>query len=102
MGAAPDRAWDPGRARWRSRRPTNRGGHAMGGTLVCGVSETPDGRSAAELGRALVARLGLRLVLVHVLDGVPEGTQESLSARQRHSGAEQLLDHIARDVGDGT
>jgi nucleotide-binding universal stress UspA family protein len=74
----------------------------MGGTVVCGVTETPDGRSAAELARALGARLGLRLVLVHVVDGVPAGTQESLSARQRQSGAEQTLNEIARDIGDGT
>lgn len=74
----------------------------MGGTVVCGVTETPDGRSAAELARALGARLGLRLVLVHVVDGVPPGTQESLSARQRQAGAEQTLHQMARDLGDGT
>jgi nucleotide-binding universal stress UspA family protein len=74
----------------------------MGGTIVCGVTEAPGGRSAAEAARALVTRLGLRLVLVHVLDGVPPGTHESLTARQRQAGAERLLDEIARDVGDGT
>ena len=73
-----------------------------GGTLVCGVTETPDGRSAAELARALGTRLGLRLVLVHVVDGVPQGTQESLGARQRQTGAEQLLTRIAREIGNGT
>ena len=69
------------------------------GTLVCGVTETPDGRSAAELAGALGTRLGLRLVLVHVVDGVPPGTHESLTARQRRAGAERVLDEIARDVG---
>jgi nucleotide-binding universal stress UspA family protein len=73
-----------------------------GGTIVCGVTETPDGRSAAEVARALVARLGLRLVLVHVLDGVPPGTQESLTARQRQVGAERTLNEIAREIGNGT
>ncbi|HKU56018.1 MAG TPA: universal stress protein [Gaiellaceae bacterium] len=73
-----------------------------GGTIVCGVTATPDGRSAAELARALVTRLGLRLVLVHVLDGVPAGTQESLTARQRQTGAEQILNEIAREIGNGT
>jgi nucleotide-binding universal stress UspA family protein len=74
----------------------------MGGTIVCGVSESPDGRSATELARALGSRLGLRLVLVHVLDGVPPGTHESLTARQRQTGAEQILNEIADDLGDGT
>ena len=71
------------------------------GTVVCGVTETPDGRSAAELAGALGMRLGLRLVLVHVVDGVPPGTQESLTARQRQAGAEQALDEIARGLGNG-
>jgi nucleotide-binding universal stress UspA family protein len=66
------------------------------------VTETPDGRSAAELAGALGTRLGLRLVLVHVIDGVPPGTDESLSARQRQAGAERVLDEIARGIGDGT
>ena len=74
----------------------------MGGTIICGVSETPDGREAAELARALGARLGLRLVLVHVIDGVPAGADDSLSARQRQSGAEKMLTEIAREIGNGT
>ena len=72
------------------------------GTIVCGVTETPDGRGAAELAQALVSRLGLRLVLVHVLDGVAPGTQESVTARQRQAGAEHVLDEIAREIGNGT
>lgn len=74
----------------------------MGGTVVCGVSEAPGGRCAAELAHALVARLGLRLVLVHVIDGVPAGTHESLTARQRQAGAERILDEIAHEIGTGT
>lgn len=73
----------------------------MGGTVVCGVTETPDGRSAAELARALGARLGLRLVLVHVVDGVPAGTHESVTARQRQAGAERVLREIANEAGNG-
>jgi len=72
------------------------------GTVVCGVTETPDGRGAAAVAGALGRRLGLRLVLAHVLDGVPQGTHESLTARQRHAGAERVLDEIARDLGEGT
>jgi nucleotide-binding universal stress UspA family protein len=74
----------------------------MGGTVVCGVTETPDGRSAADLAHALGTRLGLRLVLVHVLEGVPLGTHESLTARQRQAKAEQILNETALEIGDGT
>ncbi len=73
-----------------------------GGTIVCGVSETPAGRAAADLASALGARLGLRLVLVSVLDGVPAGGRDSLTARQRQSGAERMLAELARSSGDGT
>jgi nucleotide-binding universal stress UspA family protein len=72
------------------------------GTVVCGVTETPDGRGAAELAAALGSRLGLRLVLVHVVDGVPPGTDESLTARQRQTGAEQLVERVADEIGNGT
>jgi nucleotide-binding universal stress UspA family protein len=71
----------------------------MSGTIVCGVTESPEGRSAAELAHALGLRLGLRTVLVHVVDGVPAGTDESLTARQRQSGAERTLNEIAREIG---
>jgi nucleotide-binding universal stress UspA family protein len=63
----------------------------MRGTIVCAVGESPEARSATQLAEALAARLELRLVLVHVVDDVPGGTQDSLSARQRRSGAEQLM-----------
>ena len=74
----------------------------MGGTIICGVTEAMDGRSAAELAHALGARLGLRLVLVHVVDGLPAGGAESLTSRQRQTGAERTLNDLARDVGNGT
>jgi nucleotide-binding universal stress UspA family protein len=74
----------------------------MSGTIVCGVTESPEGRSAAELAHALGLRLGLRTVLVHVVDGVPAGTDESLTARQRQSGAERTLNEIAREIGNGS
>lgn len=74
----------------------------MGGTIVCGVTDAADGESAAQLARALGARLDLRLVLVHVVDGVPPGTHESVTARQRQNGGEQILSGIARELGSGT
>jgi nucleotide-binding universal stress UspA family protein len=70
----------------------------MGGTIVCGVRDSPEGQSAAELAQALGARLGLRLVLVHVVDGVPPGTEDSLTARQLQIGAERKLVAIGREI----
>ncbi|HKS79367.1 MAG TPA: universal stress protein [Gaiellaceae bacterium] len=103
MGFALHRARTERRSGWeRGGRNEPEEEEMMGGTIVCGVSESPDELSAAELARALGARLGLRLVLVHVVDGVPPGTDESLTARQRQSGAERILDEIAREIGNGT
>lgn len=73
-----------------------------GGTVICGVDETAEGAGAPAIGHALAARLGLRLVLVSVLDGVAPGAHESLGARQRQAGADRALDLIARDLGNGT
>lgn len=73
----------------------------MSGTIICGVTESPNGRGAAELAHALGLRLGLRLVLVQVVDGVPAGTDDSLTARQRRSGAERTLEEVAREIGNG-
>jgi len=70
----------------------------MGGTIVCDVTEPPAGRSAAEFAGALAARLDLRVVLVYVLEGLPPGAEESLTARRERSGAEQTLDEIARAI----
>lgn len=70
----------------------------MGGTIVCGVNDTSEGRSAAQLAAALGERLGLRLVLAHVVD-VPLASTESLGARQEQSGGERVLAEVARDVG---
>jgi nucleotide-binding universal stress UspA family protein len=40
----------------------------VNGTIVCGVTQSPEARAAAQLAGALGARLGLRVVLVHVVD----------------------------------
>lgn len=74
----------------------------MGGTIVCGVTDSPDARGAAELARAIGARLGLRLVLVSVVDGLPRGAEESLTGRHWWSGAERLLETVAHELGNGT
>jgi nucleotide-binding universal stress UspA family protein len=71
----------------------------MGGTIVCDVTNPPVGERAAEFGGALGARLGLRLVLVYVVSGVPAVARESVTGRQDRSGAERTLDAMARELG---
>jgi nucleotide-binding universal stress UspA family protein len=66
------------------------------------VTESREGRNAVDLAHALGQRLGLRLVLVSVVDGVPKGAHESLTARQRQSGVERTLNEIAREIGNST
>jgi nucleotide-binding universal stress UspA family protein len=69
----------------------------MSGTIVCGVTDTKDGRAAAQLAGALAERLDVRLVYAHALDGIPRGAEESVTARQRLGGAERALTSIARE-----
>jgi nucleotide-binding universal stress UspA family protein len=59
---------------------------AMNGTIVCGVVDAPEGHAAAQLAGALAARLGLRLVLVHV--AAEDGRDDALA------------DGLALDRGD--
>jgi nucleotide-binding universal stress UspA family protein len=73
----------------------------IGGTIVCGVSETAEGRAAANLASALGARLGLRVVVVSVVEGLSEAARESVTGRQRQGGAERTVREIARETGDG-
>jgi len=59
----------------------------MAGAILCGVTDSREGRDAAQLADALSARLGLRLVLAHVVDGIPVGAEESLTALQGREAA---------------
>jgi nucleotide-binding universal stress UspA family protein len=67
----------------------------VGGTIVCGVTGSPEAGSAAQLAGALAARLGLRLVLVHVVDDLPRSAYGSDEARRREEAGERLLDALA-------
>lgn len=71
----------------------------MAGTILCGVTDSPEGRDAAQLADALSARLGLRLVLAHVVDGIPVAAEESLTALQERKGGERLLRALAHELG---
>ncbi|MBX5475467.1 MAG: universal stress protein [Thermoleophilia bacterium] len=66
----------------------------MPGTIVCGVVESPAGLAAAELAGALSERLDLRLVLVHVLEGLPPGRATG-PAGETMRAAERSLGRVA-------
>jgi nucleotide-binding universal stress UspA family protein len=70
----------------------------MGGTIVCGVTDSQEGRAAAQLASALSARLGLRLVLAHVVDGLPREALDSVTGQQLLSGADRALRKIGQEV----
>jgi nucleotide-binding universal stress UspA family protein len=69
------------------------------GTIVCDVTDAVLGQSAAAFAGALGARLGLRVVLVLVVDGLTPETRDSVSGPQGHSGAERALNAAADELG---
>lgn len=71
----------------------------MGGTILCDVTDPQAGRVAAEFAGALGARLGVRVVLVHVLADLPVVALESVSGRQRQGGAQRQLATLAGEQG---
>ena len=76
----------------------------MRGTIVCGVTDSEEGRSALAVAAELSQRLGLRLVLVHVADGIAardvngEGN-ESVTTRAGREGAARLVARLAAEHG---
>jgi nucleotide-binding universal stress UspA family protein len=76
----------------------------MRGTMVCGVSDSDEGRAAVELGVDLSERLGLRLVLAHVVQGfyphdVEEDGPESIARKGDRIQAERLIAKLAEEYG---
>jgi nucleotide-binding universal stress UspA family protein len=69
----------------------------VGGTVVCDVTDPLAGQHAAEFASALGARLGLRLVLVYVVERELSPPEEGVTARRR-SGMPSL-DSIAQQLG---
>lgn len=80
-----------------ARRRAQRSYEQMHGTIVCGVTDTPEAGSAAQLSAALASRLELRLVLVHVLTG-PRGLRGGPETTFER--AEQRIEEIARGLCD--
>lgn len=76
----------------------------MRGTLVCGVNDNHDGRAALEMAVELSERLGLRLVLAYVSDGIgpvaadADGA-ESVTMRANRQGAARVLGRLAAEYG---
>ena len=70
----------------------------MSGTIVCAVTDSSEGRAAAQLASALSSRLGVRLVLAHVVDGLPPEALDSVSGREQLTRAERALRGIAQEV----
>jgi nucleotide-binding universal stress UspA family protein len=76
----------------------------MRGTIVCGVTDSEAGRGALEVAAELSERLGLRLVLVHISDGIRPlngngESSESVSARADGKGAARLVARLAAEHG---
>lgn len=75
----------------------------MRGTIVCGVTDTSEGRGALELAGELSDRLGLRLVVAHVADGIGavDGSDggESVTMKGDREGAARLVARLATEHG---
>jgi nucleotide-binding universal stress UspA family protein len=74
------------------------------GTIVCNVTDCDEGHAALELGVELSQRLGLRLVLAHVAEGLApidgDGDHnESVTMKANRRGGELLLAQLAREYG---
>jgi nucleotide-binding universal stress UspA family protein len=74
------------------------------GTLVCGVTDSDAGRGALEMAVDLSERLGLRLVLAHIRDGIAPVAghgdgMESRSMKADREGAARLLARLAGEYG---
>ena len=76
----------------------------MRGTIVCGVTDSHEGRGALAVAAELSERLGLRLVLAYVAEGIApldvngEGS-ESVTTRADREGAARLVARLAAEHG---
>jgi nucleotide-binding universal stress UspA family protein len=74
------------------------------GTLICAVTEGAENNDAVEQSVAISERLGLRLVLTHVVDGIAGGNgdgEESFTMKADRTAGEQRLAQLAHDHGLG-
>jgi nucleotide-binding universal stress UspA family protein len=76
----------------------------MRGTIVCGVTDSEEGRGALAVAAELSERLGLRLVLAHVADGIAPldvNGEGSVATRAGREGAARLVARLAAEHGVG-
>jgi nucleotide-binding universal stress UspA family protein len=76
----------------------------MRGTIVCGVTDTDEGRQALATAVEVGERLGLRLVLAHVAEGIAASNGhvdggESVTMKADREGAARLLARLAAEYG---
>jgi nucleotide-binding universal stress UspA family protein len=74
----------------------------MHGTLVCAITDGAENDDAVAQASAISERLGLRLVLAHVVDGISalgDGDGESITMKGDRVAAERRLAELARDHG---
>jgi nucleotide-binding universal stress UspA family protein len=76
----------------------------MRGTIVCGINDTEEGRRALEVAADLSGRLGLRLVLAHVVEGIAShdgdgGGAESVTMKGSREGGARLVARLAAEHG---
>jgi nucleotide-binding universal stress UspA family protein len=74
----------------------------MHGTLVCAVTDGAENDDAVAQAVAVSERLGLRLVLAHVVDGIAplgngNGDGETITMKGDRKTAERRLEELARD-----
>jgi nucleotide-binding universal stress UspA family protein len=77
------------------------------GTIVCGVTDTAPGREALTTAVALSERLGLRLVLAHIAEGIgpiEDGDgdidgAESVTMKASRVGALRIVERLAAEFG---
>jgi len=65
-------------------------------TIVCAVDESPGAAEAIAVAAVLSKRLGLRLVLAHVVDGYHRTNGADSGSVQSHRAGQRLLDRVAR------
>jgi nucleotide-binding universal stress UspA family protein len=84
------------------------------GTVLCGVDETLEAHAAAGMAAALATRLGLRLVLAHVVEAEEDASEaeaalarlvdelpqpEEVELRVEAGDRAELLGHVAAEEG---